>query len=162
MNGAERFEFSAGGAELLERIRPLWEELNRYQGERSTHYAEEFAGFSFPFRRRRLEEKARRGALRVEVARERGAARDAAYCVSSVTPDGTGEIDSLFVVERLRGRGLGSELVRRALGWMDVAGAAVQTVIVAEGNEQAFGFYAKFGFLPFSSTLARTEARRGR
>ncbi len=53
-----------------------------------------------------------------------------------------------------RGRGLGSELMRRALEWMDSAGATSRTVVVAEGNERAYGFYRKFGFLPFSVTLA--------
>jgi len=148
-------EFVTGGAELLPRIRPLWQALNRYHGESSTHFTEEFAGFNFSFRERRLVEKACRGEVRVELVAELGAGGYAAYCVSSVSRDGTGEIDSLFVDEPFRGRGLGSELMRRAIEWMDAAGATSRTVVVAEGNERAHGFYRKFGFLPFSVTLAR-------
>lgn len=154
-------EFAAGGVELLGAIRPLWESLNRHQAGQSTHFAREFAGFSFPFRERRLAEKARGGALRVELASMRGDPGYAAYCVSSVSPDGSGEIDSLFVEERFRGRGIGSELVRRAIAWMDAAGAGSHAVVVAEGNERAHGFYRRFGFLPFSATLAR-KRRPGR
>ncbi|MEI6633869.1 MAG: GNAT family N-acetyltransferase [Chlamydiota bacterium] len=152
--GLKGIEFVTGGAELLSLIRPLWEALSRYHGENSTHFTEEFAGFNFSFRERRLVEKARRGEVRVELVAESGAGGYAAYCVSSVSRDGEGEIDSLFVDERFRGRGLGSELMRRALEWMDAAGATSRTVVVAEGNERAHGFYRKFGFLPFSVTLA--------
>lgn len=152
--GVKGIHFTTGGAELLPRVRPLWEALNRYHGERSTHFADEFAGFKFSFRERRFREKAGRGALRVELAAPSGEG-EAAYCISSVSPDGAGEIDSLFVEERFRGRGIGGELMRRALGWMDEMGATSRIVVVAEGNERAHAFYAKFGLFPFSVTLAR-------
>jgi diamine N-acetyltransferase len=154
VKGVKNIGFITGGAELLPRIRPLWEALNRYHGESSTHFTEEFAGFDFSFRERRLVEKSRRGELMVELAAEPSAGY-VAYCVSSVSRDGDGEIDSIFVDERFRGRGLGSGLMRRALEWMDASGATSRTVVVAEGNERAHGFYRKFGFLPFSATLAR-------
>jgi GNAT superfamily N-acetyltransferase len=154
--GVKGIEFIAGGAELLPRVRPLWEALNRHQCGLSTHFADRFAGFSFSFRETTFFGKAHRGALRIELA-FLPKVGDAAYCVSSVLPDGDGEIDSLFVDARFRGRGIGSELVRRALDWMDGAGAGLRTVVVAEGNERARAFYARFGFLPFSVTLARGD-----
>lgn len=155
MKGAKGIVFAEGGEELLGEIRGLWEELNRYQGERSIHFAEEFAGFRFAFRRERLREKAGRGALRVEIARERGRPEPIAYCVSSAGRDGSGEIDSLFVGERHRGRGIGGTLLRRALRWLDASGAGPATVVVAEGNARAREFYERRGFLPFSATLSR-------
>jgi GNAT superfamily N-acetyltransferase len=64
-------------------------------------------------------------------------ATDIAYCISTVSADGCGEVDSMFVEEHFRGAGVGSELVRCALAWLDSVGASSKVVTVAHGNERA-------------------------
>ena len=71
---------------------------------------------------------------------------DIAYCVSTISPDGRGEIDSMFVEERCRGCGIGSELIRHALAWMESAEASSKVVTVAYAAERVLAFYRRFGF----------------
>jgi hypothetical protein len=40
---------------------------------------------------------------------------------------------------------------------MDKEGAAAKIVEVVAGNEQAFGFYARYGFLPRKTVLKQVE-----
>jgi GNAT superfamily N-acetyltransferase len=65
---------------------------------------------------------------------------DIAYCISTVSADGCGEVDSMFVEEDFRKCGVGSELVRRPLAWLDSVGASSKVVTVAHGNERALAF----------------------
>jgi len=50
------------------------------------------------------------------------------------------------------GRGIGSEFLRRALTWLDSAGAASEIVALAFGNEKAMALYERLGF--HSRTIA--------
>jgi ribosomal protein S18 acetylase RimI-like enzyme len=54
-----------------------------------------------------------------------------------------------------RGRGIGEELVRRSLAWMDEQGARKITIGVVLGNEEALPLYEKFGFYPRAYSLSR-------
>ena len=49
--------FIEGGAELLGKIRPLWEKLNDLHAEKSPHYAEVFAKSTFLQRKAELEHR---------------------------------------------------------------------------------------------------------
>jgi diamine N-acetyltransferase len=75
--------------------------------------------------------KAAAGKLRIELVSVVSQTTDIAYCITTVSADGCGEIDSMFVEEHFRGCGIGSELVRRALGWLDSVGASSKVVTVA-------------------------------
>ena len=57
-----------------------------------------------------------------------------------------GEIDSMFVEEQFRGHGIGSQLVRHALAWMDDMEATSKVVTVAHANEAALTFYSTIRF----------------
>jgi ribosomal protein S18 acetylase RimI-like enzyme len=70
------------------------------------------------------------------------------YCVCSITREKVGEIESIFVEAEYRSRGIGTGLMKQALEWMDRSGAEKKRVFVADGNEQAYGFYRRFGFSP--------------
>jgi GNAT superfamily N-acetyltransferase len=68
--------------------------------------------------------------------------------VTSLCPKLHGAIDSLFVLPGHRSHGIGAELMRRALEWLDASGATSKMVSVFHANGDALNFYARFGFHP--------------
>lgn len=135
------------GAEGIDQIRPLWEQLALHHKSTSTHFKEVYDHFTFEKRRADLLNKSRGGLLRVDIAKDHDTGKNVGYCVSSMK-ENEGEIDSLFIDRDYRSAGIGSIFMERALAWMDGQHAIVKRVAVAAGNEGAFGFYEKFGFLP--------------
>jgi diamine N-acetyltransferase len=124
-----------------------------------THlFLDETPPFLFEPRKRGILAKAAAGKLRIELVSVVSQTTDIAYCITTVSADGCGEIDSMFVEEHFRGCGIGSELVRRALGWLDSVGASSKVVTVAHGNERALAFYKRFGFHPLSILLRQGRA----
>jgi GNAT superfamily N-acetyltransferase len=51
-----------------------------------------------------------------------------AYCITTISPDNEGEIDSIYVEERYHGHGFGDELIKRSLEWMDKKDVKKKTV----------------------------------
>lgn len=139
------------GPERLNDIRPLWEGLNRLHASVSPHFKDDFDGYPFSYRKAYLAGKAGQGRLRIFLAETDG--EPIGYCVASLDNQMQGEIESIFVIERCRGQGLGDALMRAALGWLDANGAASKSVSVVFGNETAHPFYARYGFLPRSTRL---------
>ena len=79
------------------------------------------------------------------------------YCVSSLDSEKTGEIESIFVDATYRRTGIGGSLMENALSWMNQEGAVAKIVEVAAGNEKAFGFYGRYGFLPRKTVLKQVK-----
>jgi GNAT superfamily N-acetyltransferase len=69
------------------------------------------------------------------------------YCVASIQ-DEEGEIDAIFVDEKYRGKGIGSEFIKDCINWFNENGIKRIKVGVAHGNEATFQFYEKFGLFP--------------
>jgi len=63
----------------------------------------------------------------------------------------------VFVNPAFRGLGVGDALMRKALAWMDKQGAVDKIVEVGVGNEQAFGFYSRYGFYPRKTVLKQVK-----
>lgn len=57
-----------------------------------------------------------------------------------------GEISDLFVDERLRGSGVGAQLVRTAVGKFEELGVHSVEVQIQGGNQAGLDFWAKHGF----------------
>lgn len=146
-------EYCESDASGLERVRPLWTALNDHHHEHSRWFRKQYEQMIFEDRAAHFLAIARTGSLRVDIARDPEAGLDAGYCVSSLTPETIGEIESIFVLEAYREHAIGSTLVTRALAWMRAGGAARIRVSVAQGNEAAEGFYGRFGFLPRMTVL---------
>ena len=138
------------------------ERLNAYHVGLSPSFAEELAGRTFADRREELLGKSREDALRVDLASCEEDSRDVGYCVTTIASRGAGEIDSIFVVEDLRGRGVGSRLMQRALEWLAERGVRETFISVAGGNQRATAFYAKFGFFPRATLLQQKVEPRER
>jgi ribosomal protein S18 acetylase RimI-like enzyme len=159
--------------EQLELIRPLWEALCDFHTTVPNAFAPTIIGR--PFEPRQLEfcRMAAEGRLRIEIASAAGnntahddtahddtvadksGAGDSvaegnpiAYCVTRLSADGEGEVESLYVAPEFRRRGIAARLVRAALDWLTVCGAESRRVIVFHGNDEASAFYARVGFRP--------------
>jgi len=144
-------ELVVGGVERLDDIRPMWEALNRLHAQVTPHFRRDFVCYEFDDRKAYLLSKASMGEVCIFLIRLRGVF--VGYCVASLRHDQHGEIESIYVEEAYRGMRLGDMLMRTALDWMDENGAITKSINVVFGNENAFSFYAKYGFYPRSTTL---------
>jgi diamine N-acetyltransferase len=102
-----------------------------------------------------LLEKAKTGVVRVELARDKDTL--VGYCVSSIDANRQGEIESIYIENEFRKIGIGDHFMKPALKWMDDHGSERKIIGVAVGNEQAFGFYEKYGFYPRVTVLRQKE-----
>lgn len=154
---AQDLEYSHAGPEGLDEIQKLWEKLNLLHSTLSPYFADLAMQRTFESRKNELQEKAMTGWLRVDLARERATGLVIGYVVATLSNAAAGEIDSIFVEEAYRGKGVGERLMKRSLSWLDECGARMKSINVAVGNEMVFGFYRKFGFYPITTTLMHNE-----
>lgn len=150
-------EYFCGGAEFLDEIEPLWKKLNVLHSNVSPHFSERSATYPFTIRKQGFIEKTKQGSLRVEVAKTKANQQLIAYCVSTITQDRTGEIDTIFVEEECRGEGIADQLMRNALAWMDQEQVKAKVLVVLWGNEKVYSFYKRYGFFPLSTTLMQKQ-----
>lgn len=146
-----------GDDRLIDDVRELWQGLRDHHGEKSKHFTEFYSRFSFDNRRTIWTKKAQNGHLRVEIAFDNASQKRVGYCISSVNNEGNGEVESIYILPGHRGLGIGEELMQKALQWMDDMEVPKKTVAVAAGNEQAFGFYERFGFYPRKTILIQVK-----
>ena len=139
------FQIVSGGPELIDRIGPLWNCLREHHAAIAPRWAAEMRAKSFDMRKSGLLLKGSGGML-VLIATIDGT--DCAYCVGTIDQKGDGEVDSLFVKEACRGRGIGSSLVRRTMQWFADRGTKSVGVDVIAGNDEAVRFYERRGFAP--------------
>lgn len=148
-----RIRYIHGDQTNLDQIKPLWEMLNLRLSECSTYFKHYFETRTWEIRRVEMLKNAVCGLMRVELAVDEATTEAVGYLVSSVNSEKTGCVESIFVSEPYRGLGVGESLMQNALAWMDENGAAEKIVEVTVGNEQVYGFYARFGFLPRQTLL---------
>jgi len=154
LNGAnETFAYRTVGEDGFEAVQPLWEKLRAYHSD----LLGDKPPFLFEPRKHGIIAKAATGRLRIELVSISSHPADIAYCISTVSADGKGEVDSLFVEESFRGRGIGSELLRHALLRFDSIGTSSKVVTVAYVNEAALALYRRFGFHPRTILLQQSD-----
>jgi putative acetyltransferase len=132
----------------LSLLKPLWEELNEHHLRNSEHFKDWFRDYSFE---KHVEMRLKGKELFAQAIEAGGSY--VAFCLSTLGAISQGEIDSLYVREAFRGSGYGRALVESALAWLGERKAAAVTISAAGGNEEVFGFYAKFGFFPSGHVL---------
>ena len=139
-----------GGAELLDRVEPLWSQLRRHHADLAPQWSASLLATSFKERRAELV-----GQCGILISMATWHEQDIGYCVSTITSDMTGEVDSLYVIPSHRGSGVGHALMTAAMDWF--AGQSVRSIVVnvISGNDDAQRFYARYGFLPRSVRLLR-------
>ena len=152
-----QIKYMQGDETLLENVRDMWEALNIYHCERSVHFKEHYLGMTFEKRKAGVLAKTQGGKIHVNYAIDLATGQSVGYLISSVNEEKTGEIESIFVNSNYRGLGIGDALMRKALAWMDQNGAAEKVVEVSVGNEGAWAFYGRYGFLPRKTLLKQVR-----
>src|SRR5258705_12412121 len=112
-----RFDYRVVSEDCLETVRPLWQKLRAHHSPLLSRFPCEMPPFIFEPRKQEILAKAAPGKIWIELVSVVSDAVDIAYCISTVSESGCGEVDSMFVEESYRGGGIGSELVRHALVW---------------------------------------------
>lgn len=100
--------------------------------------------------------KARGDYIKVDIASDSENGLDVGYCISTIVETDfgrIGEIESVFVESNYRNRGIGRNLMKSALEWMDDRKVDRKILGVVEGNEGVYEFYRRFGFYPKSTKL---------
>lgn len=138
--------YITGNEVLLDEIKELWEGLNLVHHEKSPYFKKHFETNTFEKRKNELISHAGKGRLFTVLARDESQ-KNVGYCVSSVV-DGVGEIESIFISPSYRKHGIGRQLMQKSLDWLEASHPEKVIVKVAVGNEEAFGFYGKFGLYP--------------
>ncbi len=141
----------------LSKLGPLLEALNLHHQRVTIGWKEYFGRFTFQERCRRLTRTGKE--LRIDVVRAADEGRVVGYCISSVSAQRRGEIESLYVAPECRQRGAATVLMVRALKWIESAGISDITIRVAVGNEEVLPFYRRFGFQPRTYHLERLPAQ---
>lgn len=141
------------GSESLDLIQPLWEKLNEHHLNQKSDFQEHYANFTFQERKEMLLKKSHDGKMLIILVEDEDSKILVAYCITTISPENEGEIDSIYVEERYRSLGIGNKLMKHSLKWMDEKGVRTRKVVVATGNQEALSFYEGYGFRPRSITL---------
>jgi len=99
----------------LDLIRPLWQRLKEHHEIQSHHFPEHYARLTFNLRKKDLLKKSKYGALRLDLAKDSDTGEHIGYCISTISKDKQGEIDSIYVEPNYRKVGIGDNLMKRAL-----------------------------------------------
>lgn len=141
--------FKVGEKELLETVRPLWEQLNLWHTEHSKYFSNRFEAFDYDIRCKHF-----LVAEKIKVVLAYDGKVCIGYSVSTINAKGTGEIESLFLESIYRGQAIGEELMAIPLEWMADQTTRI-TLGVCVGNEEVYPFYERFGFYPKTTILER-------
>ncbi len=133
-------------------IKPLWEELNSLNKKKSTYFSDDFSNFSFEKRTQKL---MRKDKLLILICNKKDNNEIIGYCISSITNDSEGEIDSIYIKPAYRKEKLGSILMEKSMEWFAKEKITNVEILVAHGNEEVFPFYEKFGFYPRTYKLKK-------
>jgi ribosomal protein S18 acetylase RimI-like enzyme len=131
----------------LDSVKDLWEKLNLHHQSRSKYFFQNYENIVFEDRKEELIKKSGKGVLRIDLAVDSNSELVIGYCISSIL-NGKGEIDSIYVEEKFRSMGIGDNLMKSSLRWMDEEGVETREVQLLAGNDDAIQFYSHYGFHP--------------
>lgn len=151
-----KIEYITAGIESLDIIEPLWLDLNEHHRIYSEHFSSNYLKNTFLQRKKQLLEKSSGGELRIDLAKDTDTGELVGYCVSTISKENKGEIDSIFVEEHCRHSGIGDSLMKYAMASMQEKSVNRIAVEIIVGNEDALRFYGRFGFYPRSTIMERT------
>ncbi len=132
-------------------IKPLWLKLNDMHYLDSVYFKDHYASFTFEKRMLKFE-ACDDDSIMVEIVETPGR-EPAGYCITTISRDCVGEIDSIFIDECHRGNRIGDTLMRNSIAWLQKHECARIRVAVANGHESVFSFYGKYGFFPRMTCL---------
>ena len=132
----------------IDSIKPLWEKLRDHHRELSPYFPERYTEFTFPERKEDLLKKSENGILRIDTAYDETTEQFIGYCISSISDELAGEVDSLYLEDKYRSLGIGNTLMKRSLNWMDQNSVKTKKIMIAAGNEDTLAFYSRYRFFP--------------
>ena len=135
-------------SDQIDSIRPLWEKLRDHHKELSPYFPERYVELTFQERKEDLLKKSKSGILRIDAAYDETAEQYIGYCISSVSDEKIGEVDSIYLDKKYRSSGIGDTLMKRSLDWMDQIGVETKRIMIAAGNENTLAFYSRYKFFP--------------
>lgn len=138
-------EYIEGSQEVLYLIQPLWERLKDYHQNKSKYFADNYANKRFQDRINELTDNSKVG-MKVNLVKDKDTGQYIGYCISTINKEMIGEIDSLYVEKEYRKQGIGSQLMERALEWLDKNKVKSKIIAVGDGNENIIDFYNYYGF----------------
>ena len=156
-NSIMKIEYLETNQQGLDLIGTLWQKLIEYHKTRFKHFAEHLERVTFDLRKKELLEKTRDGALRIDLAKDMNTGELVGYCVSTVSGNRQGEIDSIYIESDYRQSGIGDNLMKRTLRWMDDMQVTKKILVVGAGNEEVFAFYSRYNFYPRSIVLEQVK-----
>jgi diamine N-acetyltransferase len=136
-------------------IKPLWEKLNDIHHRDSLYFKDHYASFTFEKRTEKFGEISDNDIL-IEIATAKNG-HIIGYCVSTISADRDGEIDSIFIEDECRGKGIGEKLIRDAIDFLKNNNCGQILLAVANGRESVFPFYQNLGFFPRLTYLKLKE-----
>ena len=148
-------EFSVTDEYGIDIVAPLWEKLNEHHGAMSRNFSFDFPNRKWINRKKELIQEA--ADLRVDLAKDTDTGILVGYCISSITSERLGEVDSIFVESDYRHCGIGDQLISNSLKWMKELSVTRIIVQVMIGNEEVHPFYKKYGFLPRTTIMMRID-----
>jgi ribosomal protein S18 acetylase RimI-like enzyme len=138
-------DFIIGGVELLDFVEPLWNKLNKHHQMNSRYFPDKFMNLTFDIRKKKFISDANKE-LRIDLVKDLETETFVGYCITTITIDKIGEIDSLYVEPEFRKFGIGDKLMSRSIEWLDSKNVRIKIIGIAEGNEQVLDFYKKYDF----------------
>lgn len=141
----------------IDLIRALWEELNEHHLTNARAFRDVYSHWTFEDRKAYFTRIAQAGSLRLDLTRDPASGHYVGYCVSSISYGREGEIESVSVRKAYRSQGIGTALITRALAWLERENPVRIRVSVADGNENAFSYYRRFGFHPRFTVLEQRK-----
>jgi len=151
-----KIEYSETDQRGLDSVEPLWLKLNKHHKSRSRHFKNYFKNYTFETRKQGLLEKSHQGTMHIGLATDANTGKLVGYCISTISGS-HGEVDSIYIEKEYRYSGIGSNLIKKAIAWMDKMSVSKRIVAVAAGNEEAFGFYARYNFYPQMNILEQIQ-----
>jgi len=138
-------EIISGSKELLEYVGPLWDKLNNHHRDSSINFKEKYEKLSFKERSNGFLAY-KKDNININLVKDKDKDIYVGYCVSAINNSSVGEISSLYIEPEYRKYGIGDELIKRAIKWLDDNKVNKKIIGVSIGNEDVLKFYERYGF----------------
>lgn len=146
-----------GKEELFPYVKPLWENTRDYHSSISTYFSAKLSSQSFELRERDIKTKLADGQLKVICAKDPDTGDYVGYCIAVIDKENIGVIESIYVADAYRKKGIASRLMNIALTWMNNNKVKTKRLVVAVGNETVIDFYKKFNFYPYQILMEEKD-----
>ena len=141
-------------------IQPVWEKIREHHRKVLVHDFQHLVDdFTFDQFKLSLAEKAKDGgAVYIISAVDEEADTISGYCATSLSKDGDGFLESIYVLSEYRS-GIGEKLALYSVDWLDENNARSKELFVVYGNERVMKLAERFGFYPSRTVLTQINKK---